>query len=32
MKMRFSLTLLAALLGGAMGGYWLAGKNRGATR
>lgn len=26
MKMRFSLTLLAALLGGAMGGYWFAGE------
>lgn len=26
MKVRFSLTLLAALLGGAMGGYWFAGE------
>lgn len=30
MKMRFSLTLLAALLGGAMGGYWLAGERTAA--
>lgn len=31
MKMRFSLTLLAVLLGGAMGGYWFAGE-RAATQ
>ncbi|CAI0807521.1 efflux RND transporter periplasmic adaptor subunit [Serratia fonticola] len=30
MKMRFSLTLLAALLGGAMGGYWFAGEKTAA--
>lgn len=30
MKMRFSLTLLAALLGGAMGGYWFAGEKNAA--
>lgn len=31
MKMRFSLTLLAALLGGAMGGYWFAVKQQPAV-
>ncbi|QIP90329.1 efflux RND transporter periplasmic adaptor subunit [Serratia fonticola] len=30
MKIRFSLTLLAALLGGAMGGYWFAGERTAA--
>ncbi len=30
MKMRFSLALLAALLGGAMGGYWFAGEKTAA--
>ncbi|CAI1806208.1 efflux RND transporter periplasmic adaptor subunit [Serratia fonticola] len=30
MKMRFSLTLLAALLGGAIGGYWFAGEKTAA--
>lgn len=30
MKMRFSLTLLAALLGGVMGGYWFAGEKTAA--
>jgi Cu(I)/Ag(I) efflux system membrane fusion protein len=30
MKMRFSLTLLAALVGGAMGGYWFAGEKTAA--
>lgn len=30
MKMRFSLTLLAALLGGDMGGYWFAGEKTAA--
>lgn len=30
MKMHFSLTLLAALLGGAMGGYWFAGEKTAA--
>ncbi|WP_431225610.1 efflux RND transporter periplasmic adaptor subunit [Serratia sp. L9] len=31
MNMRFSLTLLAALLGGAMGGYWFAVKQQPAV-